>query len=172
MVSPDPLRRRLARPDRRQFPPGELCPARMAGRDLRRPMWRARSLKSGLPCPLCGDSIAYKEILAGQVITCGYCKRPLKMPFVAQLPREYQEELRHKQDKAQKKAKRPKRRNSGRNRRSRKESERSLSSFRQRVVGPGRGRCSVQTGDAQSAHCPRCGSTQLSCLMCGHQWSR
>jgi len=56
-----------------------------------------------LPCPFCGDSIKYDESLGGKTIVCGYCKKPLTMPSVAQLAPEYQDELRRMQDKVRKK---------------------------------------------------------------------
>jgi len=56
-----------------------------------------------IPCPFCGDSIKYEESLGGKTILCDYCKRALKIPFVAQLAPEYQEEFRHAQDKMRKK---------------------------------------------------------------------
>jgi tellurium resistance protein TerD len=66
------------------------------------PILSAAQIK--LPCPFCGDSIKYEESLGGKTIPCGYCKKPLKMPLVTQLPPEYQDELRQKQDKVRKKA--------------------------------------------------------------------
>jgi hypothetical protein len=58
-----------------------------------------------LPCPYCGDSIKYEESLGGKTIVCGYCKRSLLMPFVAQLPPDSQEEFRQEQYELRKKAK-------------------------------------------------------------------
>jgi len=57
-----------------------------------------------ISCPYCGDSIKYDESLGGKRVVCRYCKRPLRMPFVAQLPADYQEEFRREQDKLRKKA--------------------------------------------------------------------
>lgn len=57
-----------------------------------------------LPCPYCGDSIKYQESLGGKTIRCNYCKRPLLIPFVAQLPPDYQEEFRQEQAKLRKNA--------------------------------------------------------------------
>lgn len=57
-----------------------------------------------LPCPYCGDWIKYEESLGGTSITCNYCRRPILMPVVAQLPPDYQEEFRQEQDKLLKKA--------------------------------------------------------------------
>ena len=57
-----------------------------------------------IPCPFCGDSIAYEESLGGKTIACGYCKSALKIPYVTQLPQEYQDEFRHVQEKLTKKA--------------------------------------------------------------------
>lgn len=86
-------------------PPVSSLPAGVDGRRdplMAGPMPVAAQIK--LPCPYCRESINYEESLGGKTITCGYCKRPLNMPLVAQLPPEYQEEFRHQQDKLRKKA--------------------------------------------------------------------
>jgi hypothetical protein len=57
-----------------------------------------------LSCPYCGDSIKYEESLAGKNVTCSYCKRPVLMPSVAQLPPDYQEEFRQEKEKLRKNA--------------------------------------------------------------------
>ena len=57
-----------------------------------------------IPCPYCGDSIKYDESLGGRTIECGYCRRPVTMPSVAQLPPDYQAEFRREQEKLRKKA--------------------------------------------------------------------
>lgn len=51
-----------------------------------------------LPCPRCGELIKFQESLGGQRIVCRSCKRPLRMPLVAQLPPEHQEQYRREQD--------------------------------------------------------------------------
>jgi len=137
-----------------------------------------------LPCPYCGDSIKYEESLGGKTITCRYCKRPLKMPFLAQLAPEYQEEFRHQQDKLRKKAEAAEQK---RIRAQQRESERESAAFlrqqelerraeearlRQQVeaaqqqeyvkaihAGP---TAPAPTADANSVRCPKCGCTQLS----------
>jgi ABC-type multidrug transport system fused ATPase/permease subunit len=51
-----------------------------------------------IPCPFCTEKIAYDPALAGKTIQCSYCQRPLLIPPLAKLPREYQEEFRAEQE--------------------------------------------------------------------------
>jgi superfamily II DNA/RNA helicase len=51
-----------------------------------------------IPCPICTEKIVYDPALAGKTIQCSYCQRPLLIPPLVQLPREYQEEFRAEQE--------------------------------------------------------------------------
>jgi hypothetical protein len=56
-----------------------------------------------VPCPLCTQELLYDPNLAGKTVACSYCKRPLLIPSLQQLPVEYQQEYREEQDQLRKK---------------------------------------------------------------------
>jgi hypothetical protein len=58
-----------------------------------------------LHCPYCGESVHYDRSLAGQSTLCSYCEKVLKMPPVADLPDELQDQLRQEEAKLAERAK-------------------------------------------------------------------
>ena len=56
-----------------------------------------------IACPYCGTNFLYDHTRAGQTFACAYCKRPVLMPPLQQLPVEYQQEFRDEQERLRKK---------------------------------------------------------------------